>query len=266
MKFSYLTNLVIAGIMVVPAVALQEGSAGSLEESLTRTLVALENLAGLSTRIEAREPGVVRDVIRWTEPPIASDQPSANDELLDVLRAEVGDLQTRVDLERQRVAARADTVEGPGAATFVAPTGEASASTQGLDEDMRRRLAGAGGFAQPPRPETGAAERRAAPAKVALEEEGYAADPLRLARAMYRAGRHQEVLDTLAPRRSEPEARYWMARSLEKLGRSEEALEAYGEVIEMPGAGDLAQRAKEDTDFLRWRMEFERNEGAEEPR
>ena len=51
-------------------------------------------------------------------------------------------------------------------------------------------------------------------------------------------------------------SRYWRARCLEKLNRNDEALSAYAELVADPAAGDIALRAGEDLDFLRWRMEF----------
>ena len=258
MKFSYVTNLAIATVLVVPAVTLQTGSAGSLEESLSRTLVALENLAGIEQRIEAREPGAVMDVTRWTETAMETgEDPGANDRLLDSLRAEVSQLQTQVDLARKRTT-------GDTGSTGALPgwTGEAAPTTYGLDEDMRRRLAGGGRLAGARGGDVKPGGAGAAPvAAVAFEEEGYAADAMMLARAYYRTRRYEEALEALEARRTEPEGRYWMARSLEKLGRSQDALEAYLEVIEMPAAGPLAERAREGTDFLRWRLEFERTEG-----
>ena len=99
------------------------------------------------------------------------------------------------------------------------------------------------------------------PAKTPFEAEGYAADPLLLGRALYRQARYQEAIEVLKPQKGEPDGRYWIARSLEKLGKNDEAIEAYGAVIAMPEAAHLSKRASEDIEFLKWRMEFEKSDG-----
>ena len=56
-----------------------------------------------------------------------------------------------------------------------------------------------------------------------------------------------------------PEAQYWRARCLEKLGRTADAIVAYGQVSALPDAGFAAERAKEDLEFLQWRLEFDKS-------
>jgi tetratricopeptide (TPR) repeat protein len=280
MKFTYPVNLAIAGVLVVPTAALQSGAADSLEESLQRTLVALEHLAGIEERVETGATGVVEEVLKWTEPALqTAGDPAANDRLLEELRSDVGQLQAQVDLARQRIE--------PGAAATppatILPSG-AFAGTTGLDETTRRRLSGAAFARRSPQVETAAAAPTAAVSptpeaavepstKQPFEAEGYSADVLLLGRALYRQGRYAEAAKALKPRKSELEGQYWIARCLEKLGQSGEAIEAYDAVIEMAKAEDpeaggqshFAQRAREDLEFLRWRIEFEKADGSKRP-
>jgi tetratricopeptide (TPR) repeat protein len=280
MKFHYPLNLALAGVLVVPTVALQSGAAGSLEESLQRTLVALEHLTGIEGRLESGAPAALEEVLEWTEPalPPGAD-PAANDALLEQLRAEVGGLQVQVDVARRRV--EDPEAQAPPAATAPMAAVDAVASgTTGLDETTRRRLSGQ--FARRPAQADSVAPvstgetteaARAEPGKAVFEEDGYAADALLLGRALYRQARYAEAVEALKPHENEAEGRYWVARCLEKQGQRDEALEAYAAVIEMVdsegaatgGDAHLAQRAREDIEFINWRIEFEKTAGGKRP-
>ncbi|WP_419186105.1 tetratricopeptide repeat protein [Rohdeia mirabilis] len=78
------------------------------------------------------------------------------------------------------------------------------------------------------------------------------------ARAAYFAGQYDRALADFEAGPDEPRSRYWRARSLEQLGRLDEALTLYDSVVADPTSGDLVERAKGDADFLRWKIDFEK--------
>jgi tetratricopeptide (TPR) repeat protein len=78
------------------------------------------------------------------------------------------------------------------------------------------------------------------------------------ARAAYFAGQYDRALADFEAGADEPRTRYWRARSLEQLGRLDEALTLYDSVVADPASGDLVERAKGDADFLRWKVDFEK--------
>ena len=80
---------------------------------------------------------------------------------------------------------------------------------------------------------------------------------LRLARAFYRQGRWEQALALLEGRAASPEQAWWRARCLDKLGRFDEAVAAYEALVADPEGGAHALRAREDLEFLRWRLRFE---------
>jgi len=251
----------LAALFVVPAVALQDAPAASLEESLRRTVLALESLAGLGERIQSGDATAVADVLQATEPSI--DEAEQPEQLLSQLRGEVGALEIELD------GLHAATPGATPGHTGARPPGEGDASvtpTTGLDDEARAQLGvrATSKPAQPAVPRGGAQStgdsarpRAEASAKHSFEEPGYAADPLRLAKALYRKGRWDEAEKLLDGRSTEPEAAYWHARCLDKLGRLDEAISAYEALVADPAGGEHAQRAREELEFLRWRRDFE---------
>lgn len=250
LKFTQTINVLVAGVLLVPAVTLQGGAAQTLRESLDRTLAALETLAGIERHLQAGAPEAVAQALEHTEPPLVlgADDPAARDRLLESLRADVGELEAA--LERAQHGTAAGGSDAPAA---LAPD---SATTTGLDDGLRELLAGQGREARtlfvPPAP----AERTEQ--KLALEGQGFTADPLRLAQAYYRKGQFEEAVAVLEKHGRGAEALYWKARSLEKLGDHEAAVRTYTAVAEAPDAGALASRALEDIEFLEWSLEFRR--------
>ena len=102
------------------------------------------------------------------------------------------------------------------------------APTTGLDESTRKIL----GAITPPNLHAAPSidpvvrETKAEDEPVRYEAEGYTADALRLARVHYKQARYSKALEVLAGDEG-PEPTYWRARCLERLGRYDEALEAY---------------------------------------
>lgn len=245
----------LAAVFVIPAVALQGRSPESLGDALQRTLSALEGLAQLELRVQAGEPGAVQAVIAATEAPLAPEL--RDDAALLALRGEVARLEGALDALHAGAATHL-----PGHAGLE-PLDELASlpppvATTGLDEATRRLLGdlqpGAG--PAPVTPAAAAPRAASAPRTQAFEAEGYAADALRLARARYKQGRWTEALELLEGSGAGAQETYWRARCLEKLGRDAEAAAAYENVVVDPSAGENAARAREDLEFLRWRLDF----------
>lgn len=261
MKLTQALNVAVASVLVLPAVTLQSGAPGSLREALEGTLLALETLSGVDRRLAEGAPGAVEAVLAHTEAPLSvpEDDPGARDRLLETLRTEVAGLQGRFDrIQRERAEGGGRTARPIDEGAPALPPDEGLAPpvppTTGLDDALRAQLAARRARpAGPLAPPTQAAQ----PARRAFEDDNFTADPLRLAQAYYRKGEFARALEELE-HESGPEALYWTARSLEKLGRNEQAAEAYRTVAELEDAGPLAARAREDLEFLSWRLEFER--------
>ena len=243
--------------LVVPALTLGGAPAESLEEALDRTVRSLEVLAGVQADLQQGEAEAIALARRFTQPPDDALPAPERQARLEALEREVGELRLELDL----LDALAPPDGGPGEAPAPGPRtarppaagGAAAMTTTGLDPQMLATLARG-----TPQPISRVESRPAVPAdRPALEPEGFAADPLRLGRLYYRAGRFQEAHDALSKLRHEPTALYWSARSLEKLGRNAEAAAAYEKVAALPDDPRLARRAAEDLEFLSWKMSFE---------
>ena len=263
MKYNYMINIALGSVLVVPALTLQNGTSDSLADALEKTVEALEAVAGIEQRVQDGSPEAVAEIVRYTEQPITNDDdPGAPDRMLETLREQVAMLQIEVDDARREdhlvpLSAFDDLI-------LDEPPVNLPAGTTGLDDGMRQFLSAPlqqpttktprPVVAQPtPLPTEAPAETRPA----SLEGEGYTADALRLGRALYQKGRYQEGLDVLERLSDDQEARYWRARCLEKLSRFGEALDAFGTVASDPAGGHFTDRAREDIDFLRWRMSFQ---------
>ena len=69
MKHSFAINSLLAAVLVVPAVTLEAQQPNSLEDTLLRTVRALESLAGIQEVVKARTPPKPsRPCLQWTEP------------------------------------------------------------------------------------------------------------------------------------------------------------------------------------------------------
>ena len=79
---------------------------------------------------------------------------------------------------------------------------------------------------------------------------------VRHGRAYYKAGRYEEALSHLAQAKEQAGARFWIACSLEKLGRSDEAIVAYEDVMLSPLDTEYAEHAERNRDFLVWKRDF----------
>lgn len=262
MKMHYATNLAAAGLLVVPAVTVQNAPTGTLATSLERTLEALEELGGLERRVATKDYEAVREILRWTEPPIEGSDPAANDQLLEDLRGQVGRLRSELDVALSL--SDPESLDAPDLGAIGRPeTGTKPAVTTGLDDDARRMLVrGGGGPVNLPSASTKIDSGSGSKPAAQVEQPGYTADPVRLARAYYRKGLFRESLLALEGATSSSEVDYWKARNYEKLGRYAEAVVTFENVIKLAPDSYEAKRAKEDVEFLKWRIEFRDEDAA----
>jgi tetratricopeptide (TPR) repeat protein len=130
-------------------------------------------------------------------------------------------------------------------------TGDRSIPTVGIDDATRQAIRSY------PIPLTDLSPRATAtPGSKGFEPEGFVADVVRQGRLYFRAERYAEAL-TVLEMSDDPEAAYWLARCLERLDRTEEAIEALKALIASESASTLADRARRDLDFLTWKRDFE---------
>ncbi len=255
LKFQTALMAVLGTALLLPGLQSQDATRG-LERSLAETTRALEVLAGIQRGIEARHPAAIQLAKQATEPP--SGEARVRDNRVVTLRDEVNRLQALSD-RMQGASTQAREVESTLNAL---PPVDAESMPRvivstGLSQDAREELIGialpASRNARPvaARPETSAAPG----APVDAGEQ--AADPLRQAQVLYRAGRYEECAAQLKRHDGEPEAAWWRGRALERLERSAEALECYRRAADKaPKESKLQKRAAQDLEFLQWKVDF----------
>ncbi len=273
LRFNYAINTLLGALLVTPALTLGVQHNESLESALKRTASSLDELARIEKRLRDGDPAAIADVLRTTERPLATSNgdPAARDTALQDLRGVVGKLQRELDELESKATPQELTQIARLPVAAPAPESASAAPldfTVGLDDALRRRL---GERARPVVAET----PRVAPKAVESVENGetktsfetgeYSADALRLGRAHYRKGEYDKAFDALKGAQ-DAESLYWTARCLEKLERDSEAIAAYNKVLALPDAGYSGQRAKEDLEFLEWRLQFERTRGQNAPK
>jgi tetratricopeptide (TPR) repeat protein len=276
MKYTYVTNLAIATVLVIPAVAIQDDAGGSgLGGTLQGTIDALDELVRIQEGFAQGNAAALDRILGATEAPILD--PRGRDEFLVKLREEVNGLQTQVDQAGNNSATSMPHLPtgaqvplagmgpalppgGPGAfgsaqrtqATQIArPQIPPHNVTSGLTSEMREALQSQQLPINPLSPTilNDPSKQRA------FEKAGFSADIMRQGRLYFRAGRYAEALTLLEKDAEKPEAMYWIARCFEKLGREDEALEKYRAVMNS-GEVTFARRAKHDVDFLEWKRNF----------
>jgi hypothetical protein len=257
MKFHYAFNVGLGMVLLLPAWTLGGQSTGSLEQDLVRTMQAIEALGGLERRLADGDAAGVEEALLWTEQPAG--EASTQEESLLELRREVHELQTLADALdpdwTPRGPVETEPVPRPKGAEAVTVPRPQVAPTTGLDAETRARLEATSVVVGAPQ---GRSARARAPQ--AFEDEGFVADPLRLARIRYRQERYQEALDALAGHEADPEVRYLTARCLRALGRDHEALANYRALAEQENAGVRAEDARYEAEFLEWKIAFEQRE------
>lgn len=261
LRFQSALASLLASALVTP-VFLGQGSIATLEDALAGTQRALEVVKGLERKLQEDPAAALALLLSATEPP-ALDEPRL-DARFENLRNEVSLLQMELDALQSPALAGVPPSER---AALPLPAPDAGLGqpplTTGLDDSLRALLASDSPF--PPLahgrapvaldPRTGAGSGAAAG--------GYSADPLRHGIACYRAGRHAEALLLLEPLDS-AEARYWTARTLERLERLDDAITAMERALAAAAAapkdahGFEPRRAESDLEFLRWKRDFVR--------
>ncbi len=243
LKFTYIANLGILGMFAVPP-AIQQGNGFGLDKALDETVQALDELTRNQERVQGGDYDAVRELLDTTEAPVAG--PEESTAIVSRLRDEVSRLQMALDaLESDYVL---PPVTVPGDAT------QSERKPAGLTDAQREQI---GGILVPVPGGKQTSEILTEAGTASFERDGFSADYARHARAYYRAGRYEEGINLLrhAPE-GEPHATYWRGRCLERLDRLNEAVQAYTQVIENPRAGALAQRARDDREFLEWKIAF----------
>jgi len=254
LKFTYLAQLGLAGTVLVPAVALKQDPAGGLTNALANTQASIVSLERLHTSLTQGDYTKVSTTLNATETPNGA--PRARDERLSYLREEVSKLQMRWDALEMAMSAKVSMPETSAADDTVAPapadeTSVTPKTTTGLDmsarAELRRRLEGKTTLLAAPTPRN----------KTSYEPTGYTAHAVRHGRALYKAERYEEALSLLGQSKEQAGARFWVACSLEKLGRTGDAISAYQDVIDSPLEVENAEHARRNRDFLVWKRDFD---------
>lgn len=132
-------------------------------------------------------------------------------------------------------------------------------SMSGMDERTRAALLDvrAPGEAKPLAP-TQAGPRAEVPTAPIepVEKEGYSADPLRHARACFRAERFERALEILATMDESAEVLFWTGRALERLERLDEAVATMERASRLDPESLTGRRAAESLEFLVWKRDF----------
>jgi len=257
LKFAYLAQLGLAGTVIVPAVVLEQDPAGGLMEALANTRASLESLEQLHSSLTSGDHSQVAATLEATEAPTGDAQ--LRDERLSYLREEVSRLQMRWETLEEAIGTVGPPSETPAPAPMAAPitsiasapSTELAATTTGLDEATRSDLVERLSAEEPATPTTSTRE------KISYEPVGFTAHPVRHGRALYKAGRYDEAIALLKRSVDQVGARFWIACSLEKLGRVDEAIKAYEVVAASPADAKDAERAKRNRDFLVWKRDFD---------
>ncbi|MEM1449202.1 MAG: tetratricopeptide repeat protein [Planctomycetota bacterium] len=141
------------------------------------------------------------------------------------------------------LAARPDVVAG-------------TAPTTGLGDAMHSAISGE----VLPLDSVSAASRRRGDEALALEGDGYVADPVRLGKLLVRADRPAEAIELLEGSSDGPATRYWLARAYQAQDRLDEAVEIFVALADDDRAGEYRRYAERDLEFLQFKRDFARRE------
>ncbi len=249
LKFQQAINMGIASILVIPAIALQGEQSKSLEEALENTISALDHLVRVRDEKDVADPTTRAMIVAATEPAMAAGP--QRDQYLNDLRRDVSVLAMELESVENKRAPR-EMIQGSHqepTASFNANGGSAQRTT-GLSDQDRQDLSNI----QAPLPGVKQSDPKVT---LQIEEDGFVVDPILLGRSYYRGGRFLEGAELLANQSDSAEGLYWYGRCLEKLDRFDEAIEAYSAVLEKSESSYLADRARNDREFLTWKREFQ---------
>jgi TolA-binding protein len=217
MKFGFAINAVVGAALVATTVGLPQGDAADLQISLDGIVRELETLAGLRERIDRGDRDAIADVLKHSTTPAAD--AAAEDQRLNMLRVEVA----RLEMQR-------DALPAPLPKTPEEPKGK---------------------------PKNGAKVPAPDPNLTAFEAAGFSADVVKQGEVLFRAEKFADCVKVLEKAPDDPRAKYWTARSLERMGRSEDALAIYTQVAAAKDAGWAAERARADLEYLQWKKSLE---------
>ena len=273
LKFTYLAQLGLAGTVLVPAVVLEQDPAGGLTQALANTTTTIESLERLHSSLTGGDHSQVAATLKATEAPTGDAQ--LRDERLSYLREEVSRLRMRWESLEEAMSANSSVPATPiasqlssaptlplGDGSFSAPLVQPSPSqlvtiepqsliTTGLSETTRADL-----IQRLSTQEVGTQSSVQAH-RTAFEASGFSAHAVRHGRALYKAGRYLDAVALLTASRDQDGANFWLACSLEKLGRFDDAITAYDVVIESVTDTKDALHAKRNRDFLIWKRDFD---------
>lgn len=256
MRFQTAIAGLLATLLGVP-VLLGQGHVASLQDALAGTVRALEVLKGLEQRLEQEPAATLGLILSATEPPVGDEV--QRDRRLESLRNEVSLLQMDLDAMQSPMLGSDGSVQGTlGTRLPLETAGLPSGAgiTTGMDDELRALLTGV----RPGRESAlvrgeAASEGLTGPTPSGPASEVYTADPLRNGIACYRAGRYAEAHALLAPL-DDASALYWLARTLERLERLDEAVQVMERAIAKGGQASELRRAQTDLEFLRWKRDF----------
>ena len=273
LKFTYLAQLGLAGTVLVPAVVLEQDPAGGLTDALANTTATIESLERLHGALTKGDHSMVAATLEATEAPAGDAQ--LRDERLNYLREEVSRLRMRWESLDEAMTANPAAAQHSSPPSIepaevlttsptplVLPLAEVSAeqtpvlspsapSTTGMSEATRDEIL------QRLSPEELTTANTSPAEKTRFEPSGFSAHAVRHGRALYKAGRYESALRLLGASTDQAGAYFWIACSLEKLERFDEAIAAYDQVIESAIDGKDAQHAKRNRDFLIWKRDFD---------
>ena len=273
LKFTYLAQLGLAGTVLVPAVVLEQDPAGGLTDALANTTATIESLGRLHGALTDGDHSMVAAALEATEAPAGDAQ--LRDERLTFLREEVSRLQMRwesleaamqtnssitapvlvpaVEAAELLSPAPAPLLSAPVTANTTEALGPITSTpgTTGMSATTRTELI------QRLSTEEVLMPSASSKTKTTFEPSGFSAHTVRHGRALYKAGRYEEALKILNKAADQAGANFWIASSLEKLGRTDEAIAAYDLVIASVTNTKDAQHAKRNRDFLIWKRDFD---------
>jgi tetratricopeptide (TPR) repeat protein len=270
LKFTYLAQLGLAGTVLVPAVVLEQDPARGLTDVLANTTATIESLERLHSSLTNGDHSQVAATLKATEAPTGDAQ--LRDERLNYLRGEVSRLQMRWEALEESMRANSSVVKPtptPPSEPMIAPTAAPTllvtplaeviipetlaleAGTTGMSEATRTDIIQRLSSHELTAPNTASTE------KTYFEPSGFSAHAVRHGRALYKAGRYEDAITLLTAATDQAGAHFWIACSLEKLGRVDDAIAAYDLVIKNVSDAKDAQHAERNRDFLIWKRDFD---------
>lgn len=287
LRFQPLIVMGLGALVCVPLGAQGETLFEQLRGQLTRTETALSELKSLERNAEFGAAATLEQLRPLSETPAAP--PDLAQLRLEGLQLEVRELGVQLDtLRARRGVFPEQTLSSSQRLDQIA---ESSPLTHGLDPNMRQALARQLGLEsgpsiaapdermekndKPMEDSKPASSEPPAQASNPLEATDGTAGPIDVlaewraaqvvqppeqtvtalgkARAQYRAGHIAEALRGFEALADNPEAVFWAARSLERMGETDRALERYRQLDMDETRPALRERAQEAIEFLEWK-------------